>query len=487
LSRTKSLAQRTVASISWNFVANLVQTGVSFVRSVLLARLLPVETFGVYAWASSVVTLSAVIPDFGFVDAFVHRAPETEDEEQAAAVHFTLQLVFTLTWAAVLIGGALIWASGQTRLALVLLAATAAGVQLTRTPRLILARRVVHRRLALVNLVDALVSAIVAVGLAWRGVTLWSLLATNLITLVVSVVLLYVWRPVWRPRLLWRPPVMRYFLQFGSKSVLATALSRALDRVDDLWVGAYLGEVSMGFYSKAYSFATYPRKILAAPVYKVAGGTYAELKGDRKRLSQAFFRVNAFLLRSGFFLAGLLSLVAPEFIRLLLSAKWLPMLGIFRLMLVYTLFDPIKLTVANLFVAVGKPEQVVWAGAVQLAVLVAGLFAFGPFLGTVGVALAVDLMLVVGIAILLWQARSYVDFAVWRLLAVPGLALAVGMLLASGASTLSGVAGIDWRTGLAKILVFSVAYGLCLFALEHRQVMEALSALSKLMSRETGR
>jgi len=219
--------------------------------------------------------------------------------------------------------------------------------------------------------------------------------------------------------------------------------------------------------------------VLATPVNLVAGGAYAELKEDRARLSRAFARTNALLLQSGFFLAGLIALVAPEFIRLMLGARWLPMLAAFRLMLVFTLLDPIKITVAGLFIAVGRPDQVVKARVAQLGVLVAGLLLLGPSLGIAGVALAVDVMLVVGMAVLLWQARIYVDFSLGGLFAVPGLALLLGMLLSLGASALPGIEGCDWRTGFVKVMVFSAVYVVILLALERRQLRETVSLLTR--------
>jgi O-antigen/teichoic acid export membrane protein len=399
-----SLAHRSVTSVTWNVAASLIAVGVLFVRSVLLARLVPVYVFGIYALAGSIVGLTVIVPNFGMGGAFLHRAPETADEQQAACVHFTLKLMFTVVWASLLVLGAFLFTSGETRTALLLLTATTAGIELAQTPRLILTRRVVHRRLALMQILKVVLTTLVAVGLAWRGEALWALLAANVVSLALTIVALYVWRPVWRPRMVWSPAVMRYFLRFGSRNFPAVALMRALDRIDDLWTGLFLGKTPLGYYSRAYTFATYPRKVLAAPVNMVAGGTYAELKGDRKRLSRAFFRTNAFMVRSGFFLAGLLALIAPEFIGLLLGAKWLPMLDAFRLMLVYTMLDPMKITVGNLFIAVGKPGHVARARAVQLAVLVGGLFLLGLPLGITGVALAADGMLVVGMAILLWQA-----------------------------------------------------------------------------------
>ncbi len=283
---------------------------------------------------------------------------------------------------------------------------------------------------------------------------------------------------MWQPRVIWLPAGMRYFLRFGSRSFLAALLSQALDRIDDLWTGFYLGETSLGLYSRAYAFATYPREVLTKPVHMVALGTYAELKGNRPLLSQAFFRSNAMLVRSGFLMAGLLTLIAPEFIRLLLGEKWLPMLNTFRLMLVFTMLDPIKSTVSKLFAAVGEPGRVVKIRLVQLVVLATGLFLLGPSFGITGVALSVNAMLVVGMAILFYQVRRYVDFSLKRLFATPSLALLTGLVLTQGILVFWDIHASDWLTGIIKFLIFSTIYGSIMFLVEGRQLAELFSFLT---------
>lgn len=464
------LARRTVSSVSWNMAGGLAGLAVLFTRSVLLARLLPVETFGIYAGAGALVSLTAVFASFGMAGAFLHRAAETEDEQVAAAVHFTVKLLFTLAWGGFMVLFALLYAEGGQRTALLVLTLTQVGDELTQTSRLILMRRVIHRRLAVLQLLDSLLTTAVSVGLALWGVTLWALLATDIVSMVLGLVGLLVWRPVWRVRLGWQSAVARYYLRFGSRNLVANLLLTAQDRVDDLWTLRYLGETALGYYSRAYVFATYPRKILAAPVNQVAGGTYAELKADRRRLSQAFFRTNALLVRSGFFLAGLLALIAPEFIVLLLGDKWLPMLQAFRLMLVFTMLDPIRSTVSDLFIAVGRPDQVVRVRLVQLITMVVALFGLGLRWGIAGVAVAVDLMLLVGIGILLWQARAYVDYSARRLLAAPAAALTMGLLLAAFTASNWLQAASPWWSLLVKSAVFAVSFAALLALLEYRDL-----------------
>jgi len=93
------------------------------------------------------------------------------------------------------------------------------------------------------------------------------------------------------------------------------------------------------------------------------------------------------------------------------------------------------------------------------------------------VALAVDVMLVVGIAILLWRARVHVDFSLRRLFLVPGLALVLGMLFGRGPIMLPGVVGTHWESSAVKALVFSCVYSLTLLTIERGQVSETFSFL----------
>lgn len=469
-----NLVQRSITSATWNAVANWSTMLILFARTILLSQLLPVPVFGVYALATSWVRLTGVLPSFGMGAAFIHRSEETEDEEEAAAVHFTLKLLFTLIWAGALIGGALIWTSGPLRLALIWLTLTIGGMEVAQTPRLLLTRRVVHRRLAGLQVANTVATTAVALYLAWRGAGLYALLATDLVALVVTYVTFYGWRAVWRPRLRWSPKIVRYFLSFGRRSVAAEGLLQALNRIDDIWTGFYLGDISLGYYSRAYTFATYPSQILASPLNAVAGGTYAELKKSTLRLSRAFFRTNAFLIRTGFLLAAILALIAPEFIRLGPGAKWLPMVTAFRLMLVFTLLNPIKVTVANLFIAVGKPEMVVRARLLQLVVLIAGLFLLGNLWGISGVAIAVDVMLICGIGLLLWQARTYVSYSIKALFTAPLIALSAGLAVTAGILSLSGPLANDWISAAVKIASFTAVYGALLLLLERERARKLL-------------
>jgi O-antigen/teichoic acid export membrane protein len=475
------LTQRAISSVSWKLTASVVSSGVMFVRSILLARLLPVKTFGVYGFATAIVGISMTLVNFGMDGAFIHRSPETEDESQTAATHFTLRIIFTIFWLFVIFPLSLYITGGDRRVALQALILINAGRFILQTPILILTRRVVHRRLALITLVNSILTSLVAVVLAWKGVVLWALLATDITALVMTFVLLYIWRPVWRPSLLWSSERVRYFLSFGSRNMVAGFLQKAIDEVDDLWTGSFLGDMQLGFYSRAYTFATYPRRVLATPIVSVATGTYAELKGNRKRLSRAFFQINSLLIRTGFLFGGLLTLVAPEFIRLVIDPKWLPMVTTFRLMLVFTLLSPISATVGNLFVAVGRPEILMRTRLYQMAILILGLFTFGNMWGIEGVALAIDVMLLAGILFMFYRAIDYVDIDLKNLFLVPVIAITVAILIALLGLRMMSFVTTDWHTGGVKLILFSLIYIGIILVVEFREILELYEMVANIL------
>jgi O-antigen/teichoic acid export membrane protein len=461
-----SLSQRSVRSVKWNTIATVLGFPVSFIQTVLLARLLPVEYFGVVAAVNSIIGLSSTVFEFGLSNAYVHRAPETQDEEHATAVFFTLRLVFDSAWAIFLLVFGWSTLTGTRQWVLIFLVVTGYLYRLTTVPQVLLLRRVQHRRLAVLSIVGSLSVAVVSIAIAWFTRSIWALLVSSIITLVFGITGFYLWKPVWKPKLAWDGKTVRYFLGFGARNLVNNVLDGALDNSDNLWTGYFLGDFLLGYYSRAFRFAIYPRILLTQPVNSVAMGTFAEVKTDRLRLSKAFFRSSVFLTRLGFLLAGLLSAIAPQFIVLFLGEKWLPMLTAFRLMLLYSLLDPLRVITSSVLIAVGKPQKVSLVRMLQLITLGIGLFTLGFTYKIAGVAISMDLMVLVGVLLSLRIVREYVDFSMLRLFAPPVLALLAGFGLNALIMTFLDSSSSQWLVLIVKSLAFCAGYLLLLFAVE---------------------
>ena len=476
-----SLARRSVTSVTWNIIARTVKIPAGLVLSVILARLIPVEYFGIVAGLEAFIVLLAAVLDFGLVGAYFHRSPETMDEERATAVLFTLRIVFSAVWLAILIPVGLVVLTDVRRMVFLVWTVTLALMRIVDVPRFLLMRRVQHKLLAFFDVTAALLVLVISATIAYATHSIWALLVYPVVSVAWSFVLLFLIRPVWRPRWLWDRAAIRYYLNFGLRGMPGQVLGVALDHVDDLWTYVFLGDLAAGFYTRSYRFAVYPGIVLAEPVSMVTSATYAELKDDRARRSQTFFRVNALLIRSGFLLGGWFSVVAPELISIFLGEKWLPWVSAFRLMLVLSVLNPIKVTVSSVLVSQGKPEQVSLVRLIQLGVMLVGLFGLGFRLNIEGVALAVDLMLVVGMGLVFRLVRPYVDVSYTRLFLLPGIGLLLGLGLSALAPLIWNLSASDWLAVVVKSLFFALGYGGIILLFEGRLILSLVQEIRNLM------
>ena len=171
--------------------------------------------------------------------------------------------------------------------------------------------------------------------------------------------------------------------------------------------------------------------------------------------------------------------IAPEFIRIFIGERWMPMMITFRLMLPFTLFDPMKKSMANLFVAVGKPEINVRIRLIQIAVLVAGLFGMSRIWGIEGVALSVDLMMVVGIVLILHRAKSYVDFSLRSFFGFPAIGLILGLGACLAFENWFGVLFNDLPEAILKFSIFAVIYICIMIIFDRKEINSVLNVLKK--------
>lgn len=424
------LPRRFFTSAKWNSIINIFIIIINVGQSVILARLLPVEIFGLVAGAASIVLIANAFLDFGFTNAFVYRSTETEDLDHIASVHFTLQLLISIFWTLLMLSVGVILSNFRedrfiTAFFVITLSKTA--LSFMSTPNAILFRFSYHKRRAIIRLIDALFSLIIAIIFASFGYYIWALLSSYIVTAVVNLVFLYFWKPFWRPRFNCSAITIKYLLKYGGKNLIGQLIANALDRVDELWINLFIGNQPLGFYSKAYILAGYPGSLLASSIGNITLGSFAELADNKKALSDAFDKTISFLIRASFLLGGLLVLIAPELIMFFLGPKWLPMLLVFRIMLPYTLLDPILITIFYLFNAVGEPEKIINVRAIQLGFLIISIAIFANFFGIEGVAISVDLMMVLGFTIVFLYSRKYVDFSIKSLLFAPSIALMISL------------------------------------------------------------
>ncbi|MCD4672976.1 MAG: oligosaccharide flippase family protein [Anaerolineaceae bacterium] len=485
----ETIAENSVKSTGWNLSANIFMTMSSFIRTYILARLLSVETFGIYGKALSFVFIALPFLWLGHEAAMLHRAPETEDEEQSAAVLFTLSLISCCIWTILMVLAANILfdlTSTNAKIAFYGFIAAEALLHITVAPKTLFAREINYKRQALTRYAQFSISTLLSISLAILGTGIWALISMNLATSIIAIIMYYFWQPNFRPRLCLQPDVVRYYFRFGFKVTLESLVYNIQERIDDLWTASYFGSVAAGFYTQAHVVARYPLKIISLPIISVAKGTFNALKHEKAALTQSFELVCSLVARLTFFIGGAVLLVSHEFIVLYLGEKWLPLLNVVRIMVFYMMIEPIKESFSALFSAIGHPELALRARIWQLACLIAGiiLFSWANSWGMEGVALAVNISILVGLMIMIQFLKPHLQVS-WRIIfAPPAIALTLTALVAFAAFSQVAFSSV-WISLICKLGLWTAIFLLIELAIDRNYLTQLANIMIKFYFRNS--
>jgi O-antigen/teichoic acid export membrane protein len=313
--RNQGIARQVVSGSTYSILSSGVTLVLGITRSILLARLLLPEYFGVIALALVFTQLVGTLRSIGLDMALIHRQ---KAGPTFMRTYFSLRAGLDLVAAGVLFAAIpllqrfypqtpeLGWVLAALVFALVMFS-------LSQVQETLLRKKLDFKSLAVTDVVASLTMTIIAPYLAWRGWGLWALVAEQVSG--VTTRFLLTWGPFrqWLPSFGLDKDIVSWLWDYGKKTWMATNLVYYLDRFDDFWIGTSLGDVFLGYYSKAFEFAHYPTRLIANQLIAVFTPVFARLQHNHTSLSQAFYRSAHVILRTGALAAGALALILPEF------------------------------------------------------------------------------------------------------------------------------------------------------------------------------
>ena len=388
---------------------SMVLRPINLVGSIILARLLDPSDFGAIALAMVLIGILRLFSRLGMGAALIHsRLDRSKIAFQSFVVTVLLgSLLFLLAVAsagpmAVLLGNPEIAPILRWLFVLILLD------NLAVVPYSLLRKELMFGRVARMVVVSQLIQLSVALSLALMGYGLWSLVFSQLIGAFVRTLLVWILCPGWDwliPKR-WDAVVMKGLLGYGLQSSASGLVAYFQSHWDDWLVGSALGTAALGFYSRAFEFTNRTVRQLGHNVISaVFFPSYAKMQDDKERLVRAYLKsVQLILLIMVPVSFGILVL-APQLVAIVLGEKWFPMLPTLQIFALMILTRAISANTSSLFMAVGRPYYNLRAGLV-LIVLMVPLALLLLDRGTIGVAIAVVVADIAGVAYNIYQANS---------------------------------------------------------------------------------
>ncbi|UCD79998.1 MAG: oligosaccharide flippase family protein [Desulfobacterales bacterium] len=472
------IAQRAISgTLHVAFSSYAVQT-IDFFRSLVLARLLIPEYFGVLSLATFYLYFFGIIHSWGFNFALIHRK---EKLEQAFAGHFLLTTTMAvLTFLVVFVSSPLILVKFSPHLleqpqnyhdvVMVIRILAFLGIlqAIGGTPRIYLEKNLRFRAIAITEIVSTILSTLVALGFAWCQPNLYALLIWRISASLLPSVFVWFISP-WRLSLKTDMATIKWFFRYGATMLPSAPLTLFFLKFDDYLAGTLCGLMALGLYAKAYSFSLIPLQFISSIVSRVAGPTYAKLQNDRQELSKAFAYTTRNIVRVSGLFALILPSVATEFVLIVLGDQWLGLVPILRILFVYAWLRPLINEFGVLYTAVGRPKYVLIEMASMMPMIVGGGFYLTSQFGLNGLAVSVDMMVLQGTVVGCFLCKRIVDVQFIKLLAPSALAAGFSFLTLVLYSSASLVVN-PYANFFIKLGIVSLAYIFIIHLLEKKEL-----------------
>ena len=330
----QSLKDKTVKGVAWSGIDNVAQFGVSFVVSIVLARLLSPDDYGLIGLITVFTAVCAVIINGGFTTSLIRKKDATDDDYNTA---FIVNLGMSLLLYTVIFFCAPAIAHFFNRTELVALTRVSslgmivgalALVQRTR-----LTKRIDFKTQTKITLVASISSGVIGIVLAAFGFGVWALVAQHLSSQILSTILLWFFNR-WVPKIHFSKQSFRNLFGFGWKIMVSGVLDTLWKELYQVVVGKFYSPATLGQYTRAKQFSQLFSSNLTAVIQRVTFPVLSDIQDDKQRLVSAYRRIiktTMFITAASMFSLGAVSepllycLIGPQWHE---AATFLPLICI---------------------------------------------------------------------------------------------------------------------------------------------------------------
>ncbi|TKJ38342.1 MAG: lipopolysaccharide biosynthesis protein [Planctomycetes bacterium B3_Pla] len=430
--------------------------------TVVLARLLTPQDFGLIAMVAAVTGFVAMFKDMGLSMATVQKAEINHGQISTLFwINVVLSLCVMLVIAA--LAPAIAWFYNEPRLTWITLALAGAFIfgGLTVQHQALLRRQMHFGILAAVEITSMTVSILAAIISAFCGAGYWSLVIMQLAGAVTHTVAVW-FACEWRPGLPVRRSGVREMLAFGGNLTGFNLMNYFARNADNLLIGKFWGPGQLGLYSKAYALLMLPLQQITGPVAAVAIPTLSRLQNDPERYRRYYYRAISMIAFITMPLVAMLAALSHEVITIVLGKQWTDSAIIFKVLAFAAIFQPIWSTIGWIYVSLGQTKRLMYWGLVMVPLIVIS-FLIGLPWGGLGVATSYTLCYLSLIMVpSFWYAFRYSPVSVTDLFRTIRCPLVLGLAMYCATELMRRFAAVD---SLVLTVVYCCALGICVFAL----------------------
>ncbi len=369
---TASLYARTATGMRWMLINTVGERVLSFGTTMVLARILDPQHFGLYALAFIAIDSLGIFKNLGLDAAIIQRKDRVEE---AADTVFMVLPLLGLTLCGLLYLAAptvAVWLGNPEvgrpiqALGLVLILMSIGNV-----PASLVQKSMRFDIRAAANLTGMAAYAGLAITLALRGWGVWSLVIAYLTRWAVTIPIQWAlsgWRPRWR----FSAALLKEMLHFSKYVVGAWVIGLLATTTDKIVIGKWLGATQLGYYTLCLGLANFIVAQLSLQVYQVTFPAFAEAQDAPDVLRRGFLKLTKYLLLVSLPVAVLLVLEPRELLMVFYGERWQVAAPVLQVLAIGGALQGLRAGLEPVLMGCGRSRLVFSLNICQLVLLAAG-------------------------------------------------------------------------------------------------------------------
>ncbi len=368
-----NMKSKVLSGLFWKVMENGGTQGIQFIVSIILAKLLTPEEYGILALITVFITIANVFVQNGFNTALIQK--KNADDVDFSSVFYLSLGVAAIMYIILFICAPFIayfYEEPQLVLIVRVLAVTLFFGAVTSVQNAAVARRMEFRGLFFATLAAVIISGVLSIWMAYEGMGVWALVGQQIAYYFILMLVLF--KTVsWKPKLQFSLARVELLFSFGWKLLCSSLIDTVYNNVYSLVIGKVYNKEILGYYNRGDQFPKLITNNLGVAIQSVMLPAFSANQSDKAKVKSM---VRRSIVTSSFvilpMMAGLIA-VAEPMVEVLLGEKWLPCVPFLQLMCVAYSFWPIHIANLQAINAMGRSDAFLKLEIIKKAVGVVGL------------------------------------------------------------------------------------------------------------------
>mgnify|MGYP001554935899 CR=1 FL=1 len=375
-----SLRKTAISGLVWAFAQQFGTQAIGFFVSIIMARLLLPQEFGLIGMISVFIGIGNSLIVSGLTQSLI-RTSNANQEDYSTIFYFNLLgsiiIYLILFFFAPLIAA---FFSQPVLINIIRLYCLSFIIRAFSEVQLTKLTKEMNFKLQMTITIPSLIgSALLGIFLAYKGYGVWSLVWMSLFQSFLSTVQLW-FRSHWAPSLVFNVEKFKYHFKFGYKITLSGLLNTIFNNIYQIIIGKFFVAADVGFYTRADSLKQLPVTNISSALNKVTYPLFASIQNDDLRLKKIYKNIMQMVIFIVAPVLVFLAVLADPLFRFLFTGKWAPAVPYFQILCFVGILYPLHSYNLNILYVKGRSDlflKLEIAKKILLVVVIAITFQFG--------------------------------------------------------------------------------------------------------------